>query len=499
MPRVALLAGSRIPVVTLPDDAVLLAPPPPVPPLADVEAAVREALRYPIAGPSLAEAAMGARRATIVVEPPLLPLPGAPFDPRRDALAATIDALAEAGVPPEGHTLLVAGGLEQRPGRRDLEELLRPARARSFRGRVVVHDCEADDLVRVGESEGVALRCHPALVETDIVLTVGASETVLHGGPSALVAACGAGTVRAARAESLLEARTAAGWRVGTALEAAILTRAPVVGVCLVLDLPRISGRHRGYPHDERAREAAARSPLRRLVGLAPAAVRHSALQSLGRELHAVAVLAGRPSAAQAEALVRGTSLRGIAIDRPFDTVVVPLPWKGVHRPRAPLDPIGAMSVGLGLALRLWRGAHPLVSGGTVVLLHPLRRGGHAAIPGPTRALLAALRDGPSAARIGEAEAVAARDRGALADYRAGRAAHPRLPFADWEACAPTLERAGRVIAAGCRDASAARAVGAVPSHSVAVALEMARGVAGDGARLGVLLAPPYAPVLVGM
>ena len=58
--------------------------------------------------------------------------------------------------------------------------------------------------------------------------------------------------------------------------------------------------------------------------------------------------------------------------------------------------------------------------------------------------------------------------------------------------------RLGRVIVAGSRDAAAARTLGFVPSHSVSSALEMAHGVAGGRARVGVLLAPPYAPLLVG-
>jgi hypothetical protein len=53
------------------------------------------------------------------------------------------------------------------------------------------------------------------------------------------------------------------------------------------------------------------------------------------------------------------------------------------------------------------------------------------------------------------------------------------------------------VLVAGCRDAGAARALGFVPTHSIATALEMARGVAGGTHRLGVLLAPPYAPLVV--
>ena len=54
------------------------------------------------------------------------------------------------------------------------------------------------------------------------------------------------------------------------------------------------------------------------------------------------------------------------------------------------------------------------------------------------------------------------------------------------------------MIVAGSRDASAARALGFVPSHSMSSALDMAHGVAGGRARVGILLAPPYAPLLVG-
>ena len=59
------------------------------------------------------------------------------------------------------------------------------------------------------------------------------------------------------------------------------------------------------------------------------------------------------------------------------------------------------------------------------------------------------------------------------------------------------LDRAGRVIVAGCRDAAAARALGLVPSHSTATALAMANGLAGDRARTGVILGPPYPGVVV--
>jgi hypothetical protein len=498
MQRIALVSGSRVSVATVPDDTVLLVPPPPLDPITDIAAAVAEALRYPLTGSPLTGAVPRGGRATVVVGPPVLPLPGSPEDPRRDALAAVLDALVRAGVPAERHTLLIAGGLERRAGRTELEGLLRPGRARDFRGTIAVHDCEAEDLVPVGEADGVALRCHKALVETDVVVALGASETVLHGAPSALLGACSAGAVRAATADSLLEPSSARGWRVAAALEAALTRRSPVIGVSLVLDLPRITGAFAGYPWDARARRAATRSPFRRLLNAAPDPVRSAMLQSLSRELRCVSVLAGRPGSAHVEALLRGTAMKGIRLDEPLETILVPLPWKSAHHPRSSPDPVAAAAIGLGLALGQWRSAHPLAPGGTVVLLHPLSRNAHAPLPGATRDLLDALRAGPDVARVREAEAVAARDRRAIADYRAGRAPHPRLAFADWEACAGTLRRAGRVIVAGCRDAATTRALGFVPSHNVGTALDMAAGVAAGEGRLGVMLAPPYAPLLVG-
>ena len=91
--RVPLHSGSRLPLVSLPDDALLLAAPPPLDPLAEVGAAVAEALRYPLAGESLEALVPRGGRATIVVQPPSLPVLSAEDDPRRDALAAVLDEL----------------------------------------------------------------------------------------------------------------------------------------------------------------------------------------------------------------------------------------------------------------------------------------------------------------------------------------------------------------------------------------------------------------------
>src|ERR671930_857408 len=110
MPRVPLLSGTRLVVANADEDDIVLRPPPPGEALADVGAAVREALRFPLAGPPLAELAQGVKRATILVEPPALPIPGAERDPRQLAIGAAVDELERLGVASGYPTILLAGG-----------------------------------------------------------------------------------------------------------------------------------------------------------------------------------------------------------------------------------------------------------------------------------------------------------------------------------------------------------------------------------------------------
>jgi hypothetical protein len=495
--RIPIASGSRISVVNVPEDTIVLRPPVPQEAIADVGAAVRDSLRFPLSGPPLEALATRGGTATLVVEPPELPLPGAPGDPRQAALKATIDELERLGVPSQRQTLLVAGGLSRRAGSRELEGLLAPTAARAFRGNVEVHDAEADELVPLGEFGRTELRIHPLLVDTDLVVTVTAAETVLHGGTGALVGASGSEVLRGAGAHSLLETTASRGWQVGIALERALAARVPLIGTSLVLNPPRLTGHMRGYPYEDEAIEVLSRSPVRRL-SLLPSSLRRRILQGLAREVTAAAAFAGPPSVAHAEALLRGISRRSARVAEPLDAIVIGMPWEHHHQPRERLNPITVAAVALGLALRLWRNAFPLKEGGTAIVLHRLSRHFEHTTQNPYRALFHELREGRTTLELEASERAAATDRRSLAAYEAGRAPHPLLPYVDWESCRPALDRLGAVLVAGCRDHQAARALGFVPTHGLTPALEMAHGRAGGRAKLGLLLSPPYFPLEVG-
>lgn len=498
MTRIPLLAGSRLQVVEAPDDAVVLHSPPPGDALADVGAAVRDALRFPLVGYGLEQLVPRGGRVTIVVEPPGLPIPSAEREPRPAAVAATVAELERIGVPLERQTLLVAGGLARRPGQRDLEYVVLPELARRFSGRVEIHDAEHPDLV---DFDG-GVRVNPALVDTDAVVVVSAAETLLHGGPSALLAAAGPETLRAAQAHSLVESSAAEGWHRAVALERALSKRVPVISATLTLNPPAVTGAFHGYPYDTRTLERIAASPVRILFRVLPGVVRSRLLTSIPRELTATAVFGGPPSVAHAEALLRGVDARSATLDEPLDVAVIGVPATTHHLPREHPNPVLAAYLALGLTLRLWRERFPIADGGTVILLSPLERRFPHPTQTPYRTFFNVLRTlGSQAANEpeawAEAEAAVAADPRALKAYRDGRSCHPLLPFADWAACLPAVNRLGTVLVAGCRDAQAARQLGLVPVRSLGAALAMARARVGGEPRVGYVVAPPYFPIRV--
>ena len=494
MTRVPLLADSRI-VVGEPGAAdVVLRPHAARDHIEDVPAAVREALAFPLDGPPLEQLVTRGGTATIAIEQPALPIPGVPHGPRHEAIATVADDLDRRGV--SQVTILVAGALLRRTTPREIGLLVPPEFRRRFRGRVLVHDAEAGDLVDVGRVGSVSLRVNRALVETDLVVTVTAAETVLHGGPAALLAASGRESLRAAGALSLLETSASQGWRLAVEIERRLAERVRLVGVSLALDPPRVGGPISGYPHDEAAVERLLGSRVRRLFQVAPARLRERMLAGLPREQTASVVYGGMPSVAHTEALLRGTVLKGIELADPLDALVIGVPPTTPFMPRERPNPISAAYLALGLALRLWRNRPPIAPGGTAIILHPFPRRFPRPTQSPYRALFGDPRTAGDPEAMHDAERNSALDPRALDEYRAGRACHPLQPFVEWSACDATAHRLGAVLIAGCRDAQAARQLGYVPVHGLGAALEMARGRGAE--RIGYLLAPPYVPLVVG-
>ena len=184
------------------------------------------------------------------------------------------------------------------------------------------------------------MHVHPALVDTDLVVTVSAAETVLHGGPSVLLGASDPATIRAAGAYSLLETTASQGWQLGVALERALRRRVPMIGTSLVHTLPRLTGMLRGYPYEEESVERLVGSPVRHVFGAMPGSMRRRMLRTIPASRGISAAFSGPPSVAHAEALLRGTEERARSLGEPLDALCLGIPGTTPYLPRERPNPL---------------------------------------------------------------------------------------------------------------------------------------------------------------
>ena len=208
-------------LATAPDDAVVLRPPPPGEAVADVAAAVRDALRFPLAGDGLEVHARRGTRATIVIESPRSRFPARRTilarmrSPRssRSSSARHLDRIPDvsrrlgSGAPrvaTRARDVRYTGARPPLPRERGRARRRRP-RARPTR-RLVTSTVAGEPRARRDRSRDRRER----------------GGVGLHGGPAALLAASGADALRAAGAYSLLETTASQGWHLAVSLERAL-------------------------------------------------------------------------------------------------------------------------------------------------------------------------------------------------------------------------------------------------------------------------------------
>jgi nickel-dependent lactate racemase len=179
--RVDLAYGRGGTSVEVPESAAVILPVD-APALGDEAAAIRAALARPLGGPSLRTIAEGAMRVAVVFPDLTRPMPN------RTVLPPLLDELARAGVPDGRVTLLCATGTHRQATAAEMQELIGPDLVARYR--VVDHDAESDEHVRVGEVDGVAVRLQRDYVEADVRIVTGFVEphffAGFSGGPKAV-------------------------------------------------------------------------------------------------------------------------------------------------------------------------------------------------------------------------------------------------------------------------------------------------------------------------
>src|SRR3972149_886998 len=174
-----LLFGEGTVAVSLPDRAQLLGGDgsergPRLEPVADQEAAVREALARPLGLPRLSEMVKPGDSVLIAFDDPTVPS----FGPvRRLAIEAVLEDRAAAGVPEENVNLVCANALHRKWTASELSSILGPDLVRRFGARLTCHDAEdAANLTYLGTTpSGYDVEVHRLAAESDLTVYVNAA------------------------------------------------------------------------------------------------------------------------------------------------------------------------------------------------------------------------------------------------------------------------------------------------------------------------------------
>jgi len=174
--KVELPFGREVLSLDLPVRADVLLPRP-VGAVPNPFAAVRDALRAPLAGPPLRERARPGQRVAIVISDITRPVPNATL------LPPILDELRDAGIAEDAITIVNGTGLHRADTPAELDEMLGPELTRRYR--IVQHDAFDDaSLVEVGSSRGVTAALCRAYVEADLRIVTGFVEPHLFAGYS---------------------------------------------------------------------------------------------------------------------------------------------------------------------------------------------------------------------------------------------------------------------------------------------------------------------------
>jgi nickel-dependent lactate racemase len=150
-------------------------------PLADQQAAVREALARPLGMPPIAALVKPSSRVLIAFDDPTVPSYG-PI--RRLAVETVLDELAKAGVDEEQITLVCANALHRKWTRDELAAGLGEELVERFGDRLRCHDAEdPEGLVHLGKTpQGYDVEVHRLVAECDLTVYVNAGYHLGFGG-----------------------------------------------------------------------------------------------------------------------------------------------------------------------------------------------------------------------------------------------------------------------------------------------------------------------------
>jgi hypothetical protein len=486
-------SGESFRLERLPVGSRIVYPPPPLKGLADVEAAIADALDSPLGMDPLDSLLRPGMRLTIAFDDISLPLPPMRTpDIRERVIEQVLERAYRAGV--DDIHLIAALALHRRM---TPAELRRAVGARVFDefypDRLYNHDAEdPSEIVRLDDTaHGEVVELSRRAAESDLLVYVNINIVTMDGGHKSV--AVGLGTYASLRAHHTVHAlrhsrsfmdpdnselHHSAG-RQGEVVEAAV----PVFHVETTLNNDMYADPLRFLARPEAqwtARDQALFAGLKRTTDRMSPKLRRAAFHRTAAPYAVTGVTAGAVTPVHSVTLERCAAQQAVRVRGQADVVTAGLPYVGPYNVNSIMNPVLAMCVGLGYFFNLYRGVPLVREGGVMIFTHPVTREFHPVHhPSYIDFFEEVLTETTDPAEIERRfERGYAEDEWYRHLYRTSHAYHGVHPFYMWYWGAHALEHLGDVIFVG-GDPDACRRMGFRRADTLRDALEMAEQVVG--------------------
>lgn len=490
----------------LPLGTRVIYPPPPLRPIADVDAAIEHALEHPVGMDPLSGQLRPGMKVTIAFDDLSLPLPPMKSpDLRGRMIEHVLDKLAARGV--DDVHIVAALGLHRRMTPGELRHAVGPrVFGAHYRGGTLYnHDAEDPDaIVEAGKtSRGEVVELPKRVVDSDLLIYVNLNLTAMDGGVKSVPT--GLTTYRTLRQHhnvhtlrhsALMDPGHSALHESCVRQNAVIEERVKVFKIETTLNtntFPAVLS-HLQKPEWMWAPwERAVFQNNKAFMGVAPFELRRRIFHSIRAPYGLTGIAAGATGPVHDHTLANLYRQQSVPVQGQADVLIVGVPYLMPYNVNSILNPVLFHCLVMGYLFNLYRGKPLLRKGGVLIATHPLEErfhaGHHPSYVEFYQRVLAQTRDQHEVERGFEEEF--AKNPKYIEQYRHGYAFHGVHPFYAWYWAAAAQDYVGKTIVVGARDKGVADRLGYVTTSSIAQALEIARDTVGQNPQVTYFHLPP--------
>lgn len=480
-------------------------PPPPLPPITDVDAAISHALEHPLGMDPLSAQLRPGMKVTIAFDDLSLPLPPMKSpDLRGRMIEKVLETLTAKGV--DDVHIVAALGLHRRMTPGELRHAVGPRVYKAHFPRTLYnHDAEdRHNIAEVGKTaRGETVEMPKRVLDSDLLIYVNLNLTSMDGGVKSVPTGLTTyqtlrhhHNVHTLKHSALMDPGHSALHESCVRQNAVIEEHVKVFKIETTLNTNTFPAvlRHLQKPEWTWAPwERAVFQNNKAFMRLAPFELRRRIFHTIRAPYGLTGIAAGATGPVHEYTLANLFRQQAVPVQGQADVLIVGVPYLMPYNVNSVLNPVLFHCLVLGYLFNLYKGKPLLRKGGVLIATHPLEErfhaGHHPSYIEFYNRVLGQTRDQQGVEKGFEQEF--ASNPKYIEQYRHGYAFHGVHPFYAWYWAAAAQDYVGKTIVVGARDIRVADRLGYDTAPSVLQALAMAKDTVGANPKVTYFHVPP--------